>query len=259
MNASTPAATHRDCANCGTPAAGAYCHACGQRIEIHRLTLPHLLHEIPHAVFHVDRGILVTIRELALRPGRTINGYLDGRRIRYFNPLSLLMILAGLCALIYARYPFDYSAFAGGIPSDRVDDVIRIQKSMLVNYSLGLAAQLPFLSLASRLLMGGGRGYGEHLVINAFILAFLCVINLALMPIYMLANGTALMPKVMLWSSLLYCVYQIYALTDTFRTPGRLWSPLLRAMVTIIGFYALVMILAVLVGVIYALATGVKH
>lgn len=259
MNASTTMAAHRDCANCGTPASGAYCTACGQRIDIHPLTLPHLLHEIPHAVFHVDRGILVTIRELALHPGRTINAYLDGRRIRYFNPLSLLMILAGLCALIYARYPFDYSGFTPGIPADRVDDVIRIQKSILVNYSLGLAIQLPFLALASRLLMGGGRGYGEHLVINAFILAFLCVINLALMPVYMLANGTVLMSKVMFWSTLLYCLYQIVALTDTFRTPGRLWMPLLRATATIVGFYVAMMVAAVAIGVVYAIVMGKAH
>lgn len=252
------AADARTCANCGTTAIGDFCHACGQRLGVHRLTLPHLLHEIPHAVFHVDRGILVTLRALATRPGPTINGYLDGHRVRYFNPLSLLMLLAGLCALIYTKFPFDYSGFAVGVRPDQARIMIEVQRTMLVNYSLGLIVQLPFLALASRWLLGGGRSYGEHLVVNAFILSFMCAVNLLLMPAYMLGNGTQWIPRIMMWSVLIFLAYQIYALWSTFRTPGKGAVTALRTIGAVAVFYAMIVAIALMIGMAYGIHAAMR-
>lgn len=258
MNAPATVEVHGKCANCDTPATGAYCHACGQRIAVHRLTLPHLFHEIPHAIFHVDRGLLVTIRALALHPGRTIRDYLDGRRIRYFNPLSLLAILAGLCALCYAKFPFDFSGFVIGAPAKDAEIMIRVQRTMLVNYSFGLAMQLPLIALATYWVLRNGRSYGEHLVVNAFILAFMCAINLAIMPAFMLANGTHWMPKIMTGTIVFYLIYQLYALWDTFRTPGRGVVGALRAVAALGVFYAMIVISAMIVGMIIGVVIAMR-
>lgn len=242
------------CANCGTTAVGAYCHACGQRIETHRLTLPHLLHEIPHAVFHVDRGLLVTIFALARHPGRTIRGYLDGHRVRYFNPLTLLMILAGLCALAYAKFDFDFTPMAAGMSPEQISGYQAMMKSLLQNYSLGLVVQLPLIALMSWLVMGRHRSYGEHLAINAFIFAFMCVINLVLIPVHMLLNGSALILPLMLATTLFFLVYQVVALWDTFRTPGRGVGALLRALATSTGYFVLLGVMSLAIGIVIALA-----
>lgn len=242
------------CANCGTTSVGAYCHACGQRIETHRLTLPHLLHEIPHAVFHVDRGFLVTIFALATRPGRTMNAYLDGHRVRYFNPLSLLMILAGLCALAYAKFDFDFTPMTASMSPEEAKGYTATMKSLLQNYSLGLVVQLPLVALISWLIMGRHRSYGEHLAINAFIFAFMCVINLVLIPVHMLINGSALIMPLMLATTLFFLVYQVFALWDTFRTPGHGTGALLRALATTIGYFVLLGVASLAIGVVIALA-----
>lgn len=253
MNQPASTASHAACANCDERAMGAYCHACGQRIETHRLTLPHLLHEIPHAVFHVDRGFLVTIRALATRPGRAINEYLDGQRARYFNPLSLLMVLAGLCALVYAKFDFDFTPIAAGMSPEQVSSYQAAMKSVLQNYSLGLVLQLPLIALMSWLVMGRHRSYGEHLAINAFIFAFMCVINLALIPVHMMVNGTPLFQPLMLLTSALFLVYQVFALWDAFRTPGRWIGALLRALATSLGYFVFVIVASIVIGVFIAL------
>jgi hypothetical protein len=242
------------CANCGTTAAGAYCHGCGQRIETHRLTLPHLLHEIPHAVFHVDRGFLVTILALARHPGRTIRGYLDGHRVRYFNPLTLLMILAGLCALAYAKFEFDFTPMGAKMPADAAATYNASMKTLFQNYSLGLVVQLPLIALTSWLIMGRHRSYGEHLAINAFIFAFMCVINLVLIPVHMLVNGSPLFLPLMLATALFFLVYQVIALWDTFRTPGHGVGTLLRALATSIGYFVVLGIISLAIGIGIALA-----
>jgi hypothetical protein len=259
MHSKTSDAAHPDCANCQAPALGMFCHRCGQRIGVHRLTLPHLLHEIPHAIFHVDRGLLVTIRALALRPGATIRNYLDGHRIRYFNPISLLAILAGLCALIYAKFPFDFSAYAVGMPADQAKVMIATMKALLVNYSLGLALQLPFLALATWWILRCGRSYGEHLVVNAFILAFMCAINLVLMPIYMLGNGTAWVPRIMMVSVVLFLGYHAFALWDTFRVPGKGLVFALRTVAAIAVFYAMLMLITMTIGIGYGVYTAMNQ
>ncbi len=259
MNQHNESAPHARgaCANCGTTSVGAYCHACGQRIETHRLTLPHLLHEIPHAVFHVDRGFLVTIFALATRPGRTMNAYLDGHRVRYFNPLSLLMILAGLCALAYAKLRFDFTPLTAGMPAKDAANFKKVFDAVLNNYTLGLVAMLPGAAFTSWLIMGRNRNYGEHLAINAFIFAFMCAITLVTMPIHILVDGSALVGPLVLVITLLYTSYQVFALWDTFRTPGRWGGALLRAIATAFGYALLsTAVTTVVIVVVKLLADG---
>lgn len=246
------------CANCGMTLTGPFCHACGQRGATHTLTLPHLLHEIPHAIFHVDRGLLVTIRALALHPGPTINAYLDGQRIRYFNPLSMLVLLAGLCALAYSKFPFDFSPITAGLPPEEVAKTDAFVKTVMVNYSLGLMLQLPVIALMSWLIMGRHRSYGEHLAINAFIFAFMCVINLMWIPVHMITNGGPWMPSALMISVLLYMLYQVFALWDTFRTPERRFGALLRAILTVSGYILIPMIVGFVVGILIAIRAGGK-
>jgi hypothetical protein len=65
---SSPADTPSHCLNCETALVGPRCHVCGQSRATGRLTLQRLLHDIPHSVFHVDRGLLPTLHGLFLKP-----------------------------------------------------------------------------------------------------------------------------------------------------------------------------------------------
>lgn len=57
-----------------------------------RISLFHFISDLPHAIFHVDRGILFNLRQLFMRPAVSIQEYLDGHRKKYFHPASYLMI-----------------------------------------------------------------------------------------------------------------------------------------------------------------------
>jgi Protein of unknown function (DUF3667) len=45
---------------------------------------------------HLDKGILFTTKELFTRPGHSIREFLDGKRVRHFKPISMVIILAGI-------------------------------------------------------------------------------------------------------------------------------------------------------------------
>ncbi|MGZ5262451.1 MAG: DUF3667 domain-containing protein [Kaistella sp.] len=77
-----------------------FCHECGQRTETHRINFHYFLHELPHNIFHVDGGIIFTLKELFTRPGHTIREYLDGKRQPHFKPVMLVLIMGSVCALI---------------------------------------------------------------------------------------------------------------------------------------------------------------
>ncbi|WP_417429110.1 DUF3667 domain-containing protein [Halpernia sp.] len=82
-----------------------YCHNCGQETNTHRINFHFLIHEIQHSIFHVDGGIFYTLKELFIRPGFMIRDYLEGKRIRHFKPVLLLIILGTISSLSYILNP----------------------------------------------------------------------------------------------------------------------------------------------------------
>ena len=81
------------CKNCGQPVEKKYCPDCGQKVSVKRIELKHLLHDIPHAIFHVDSGFFYNLKQLFTRPGAAIKDYLEGRRKLFFHPVTYLAIL----------------------------------------------------------------------------------------------------------------------------------------------------------------------
>jgi len=83
--------THeRSCLNCGTPLAGDYCHACGQRAHVHR-TLTGFGHDFLHGVLHFEGKTWRTLPLLAWRPGELTRRYIEGERAKFVSPIALFL------------------------------------------------------------------------------------------------------------------------------------------------------------------------
>ena len=64
---------HPNCLDCGTALTDRFCAHCGQQANTHRITLKHLLlHDLPHSIWHVDKGIAYTFWQMLTRPGPTV-------------------------------------------------------------------------------------------------------------------------------------------------------------------------------------------
>lgn len=89
--------TSTNCLNCGALLAytDKFCAACGQKTNTHRLTIKHLLHEFFHAVTHADKGIINLIRQLATQPYKVATEYVEGKRKKYFNPMTFFLLCIG--------------------------------------------------------------------------------------------------------------------------------------------------------------------
>lgn len=86
------------CANCNAVVETSFCPSCGQKSEVHRISVGHVLHEGFHSITHTDKGFLLLLKDLLRRPGFIAKEYIDGRRKKYFNPLSFLVISSALLA-----------------------------------------------------------------------------------------------------------------------------------------------------------------
>lgn len=90
------------CANCGTELVGAFCHACGQRRGPGAVTIRALVADVADEL-SLDGRLVRTFRALLFRPGVLTREYLAGRRVGYFSPFRLyLLVSAAHLALVAA-------------------------------------------------------------------------------------------------------------------------------------------------------------
>ncbi|WP_051718352.1 DUF3667 domain-containing protein [Hymenobacter sp. IS2118] len=195
---------HHDCLDCGAALTDRFCAHCGQPADTHRITLKHLLlHDLPHSVWHVDKGLAYTFYQMLTRPGLTIRGYLAGQRTRQFRPVSYLLLLVGLSALTMSAFQSDlHLAMLTSQPTKAGSPPVALMSVVMERY-LALTIKHPYLMqlvlmplnslVAWWRLRRAGYNYAEVLLAGAFIGGTLTIINLALMlPALLAGNQTFL-------------------------------------------------------------------
>jgi hypothetical protein len=85
------------CLNCGSHLNGAnYCPSCGQKNDNSKLTLKHVLSESISNLFAFDGRFFYTLRNLILRPGKVPKEYVEGKRMRFMNPVRIYFLTSVL-------------------------------------------------------------------------------------------------------------------------------------------------------------------
>ena len=260
-----------DCANCGRAIAGPeqkFCPACGQTTPAHRIDWHFLGHELEHSVLHMDRGILYSLKELMLRPGRLIRNYLEGRRAGIVKPV-LLVMMTGAAATLVAHYTLDGDAlgwsfnqgmeagagYQGGVDAEKAEaaammgKVFEMSKDWMNRHlTLITLLLLPVQAAAFKLAFRRFRqiNYPEWLAIVSFLMAQMFVI------------WTVFMPLQNWWSSavtlamFLAVILNLFSLTQVFTEYPR-WKAFLRGAV---GF-AMVQLVTMLLTIVAAVVIGI--
>jgi len=183
---------HPNCLDCGAALTDRFCAHCGQPANTHRITLKHLLlHDLPHSIWHIDKGIAYTFWQMLTRPGLTIRGYLAGQRTRQFRPVSYLLLLVGLAALLMSAFHLDLQQAMMAAQSTKAGSPPVALTSVVMERYLSISMKHPYLVqlvlmplnalVAWLLLRRAGYNYAEVLLGNAFIVGTLTVLNAAIM------------------------------------------------------------------------------
>lgn len=174
---------NKACLNCGTENDSKFCKECGQSTNTHRLTVGHILHDVSHYFTHADKGLIYIIKEMFIRPGTVVEEYIAGKRKKYFNPYTFLILCSTISAYIYWKIKYYSNISIQQSPSKTGAEVSKLmtQTSMLMEQygKIITLFMLPILAAISMLFYVRKQyNYAEHLTIQAFILAQTSVINI---------------------------------------------------------------------------------
>lgn len=162
-----------NCKNCGSVIGGSFCSHCGQKADTHRVTLGHVVHETLHAFTHADKGFLLLIRELITKPGIVAREYLEGKRKKYFNPLSFLVLTWAIWAYVshvtgFAEV-YDVSQHANQESTTLAKEVGAIASHQIK--FLGLILITPLFALLSWLFYFRSKyNFAENFVLTSFMI-----------------------------------------------------------------------------------------
>ena len=136
-----------NCLNCGSALEPAqrFCPQCGQNADTHRLNFKHIWHDLIHAFTHADKGIFSLIWQLVYRPGVVAREYVEGKRKKYFNPFTFVILIVGFASVILISSGF--SSFAGDsrVPPNPVSTFFNKHVNLIIFLNI------PLLALFNRL------------------------------------------------------------------------------------------------------------
>lgn len=151
---------------------GNFCSNCGQKAETHRITFKHVIHELIHAFTHTDKGFFLLIKSLITKPGIVAKEYLEGKRKKYFNPLSFLVITAALHFLAVYHSGYFEGIINNGSPRMPViwKEALAISNGNLKMLDLFLL--VPLIAVLSRVFFRRPRyNLSEHFVLQSLVLS----------------------------------------------------------------------------------------
>ena len=115
-----PSLTH--CENCGAELQGHWCAQCGQPAIEYRRSFRYVVSDLLNEFLNWDSKFFTTIALLILKPWRLTNEFLQGKRVRYVNPLRLYLLASILFffAVNYGAKSINFDASKLG-PKDRAE------------------------------------------------------------------------------------------------------------------------------------------
>ncbi|MEJ7559951.1 MAG: DUF3667 domain-containing protein [Pedobacter sp.] len=156
-----------NCLNCHYEVSGNYCQNCGQKASIHRYSFKHFVeHDIIHGVWHVDKGVLYTVKQLFTRPGYAVREFIQGERARLFNFVTLIILILGVSALLA---PYIHIRLADILPLGVKETMNEVEALSTKYPKLVIVILIPIYSLFSWLWFRKAKlNYSEHLVLNSY-------------------------------------------------------------------------------------------
>ena len=79
------------CKNCGVTTTGNFCHQCGQATHLHVPSAREFLHEFMAHYVAIEGKLWRSLKLLLFKPGLLSREYIEGRRVRYVEPLRLYL------------------------------------------------------------------------------------------------------------------------------------------------------------------------
>lgn len=248
---STPGG-HVNCKNCDNQFQGNFCNNCGQTANTHAINWHYIVHDIQHGIFHVDKGILFTIKELFLRPGQTIRHFIAGKRMDYFKPIALTFILASICGFFSLYFELDHTFTIGPNESEQIKMQKEFEHFMVTHYALVILAIIPFYTLASYIMFRKSKyNFMEHVVVNLYVASLKLIVQIALIPMLYFSQGSGFYGAAIGISLMVDILFAVYIFSSVFNMYSR-GARIFRSLISYLLGTFFITLLTIIVVIVFA-------
>ena len=173
------------CPNCSRDITDNFCSNCGQK-KYKRIDKKYIWDELQYTVFHWNKGLLYSIKQLIKNPGKTARTFVEGNRVNHYKPISLVFVLSGLGAFLSFKVLDFNSVMKEGFAADKNVNMEFMNKWMTFVTSYNafiMLAVIPIIALLTKIAFRKwGHNYYEHIVMNAYGLS--CYSALSMLLVY---------------------------------------------------------------------------
>jgi hypothetical protein len=164
------------CLNCNEKLLGNFCCHCGQSATTPRFTVKYVFtHGFLYVIFHFNKGILFSLKELFTRPGHSTREYVNGKRVKHMNYFSLLVVLILVFSLVEHFTSFHYAELTDG-DQEIIGAIDKVLKEYPKFVFIGI---IPVYAIFSYLFFRKAKqNYAENFVLNSFKTSATVVMNI---------------------------------------------------------------------------------
>ena len=159
------------CKNCETLFMGNFCPNCSQSAATKKIDAHYILHDIPHSVLHIDKGLPYTFSQLCKNPGNALLAYFEGKRVRFFKPFAYVIILSTFSSLFLKFTSNDVHEET----SNTISYVFSHYPSILIFVLIPLVALISWLIFIKKQF-----NYWEHFLMHTYLAAQINIILIIL-------------------------------------------------------------------------------
>ncbi len=200
------------CRNCHQQISGHYCSNCGQSANTPDIGPKVVITLLRKAFISFNSGYFYTIKNLLQRPGDTLRGYVEGKRIKHTNPFSFVLLTAGFYTYLFNHFKIvTFTSSAGTLDAHMLNTWY---SSHVASIQLFL---IPVFATASRIVFGK-KLYSiyDFIVINTYLAGQRIVLNILMFPLLYLFNGTVHMSIITNSTAMIGLVFFIWTYTHLF-------------------------------------------
>jgi len=252
-----------NCKNCqnSIETADKFCSNCGAQVVTKKLTIKNILYDFSERYLSFDNKFLTTFKTLFTHPEWVINGYLNGLRVRFVNPITYLIIavtLSGFNIFLMKRGylgNIDYNVFSGDqkAPIDMKEfmNAVYDYNSVLIFFSI------PYLALLSKLVFYNYKqfNYAEHNLIYFYTYSQSSIFVLLFIPFLIVFKIDFY--SYSLFTFVFMLVYHAFALKRVFNLTGKQLVAKTFLFIPIgFIFYIVLSLILIIIYFIYLISSG---
>lgn len=168
------------CKNCNQLITANFCANCGQK-KFKRIDKKYIWEELQYTVFHTNKGLLYSLKNILKNPGKTAKEFIEGNRVNHYKPILLVFVLSGIATFISFKVlnlKEIMSAYFSQqhINSNFMGDIMSFMSSYS---SILMLLYVPLFAITTKIAFRKwGHNYYEHIVMNAYILSFYTLISI---------------------------------------------------------------------------------